>query len=54
MGLENPPVAGLNCNFVDEVYSVVNVPLVALTNTGYLVAFVLVSSCIDTFPPGAP
>ena len=52
--LENPPVDGLYCNLVDEVYSVVTLPLVALTNTGYLVAFVVVSSCNVTLPPGAP
>ena len=38
------PVEGLNWYLVELVYSVVKLPVVTLANSGYRVAFVVVSS----------
>ena len=38
------PVDGLNCRFVELTYSVVRLPVVTFANSGYRVAFVVVSS----------
>ena len=45
---DKTPVLGLNCSFVDETFSVVMLPVVALVNVRYRVALVVVSSTIET------
>jgi len=45
-GIEKMPLSGVYCSFVELVYSVATEPDVAAANSGYRVAFVVVSSLI--------
>ena len=54
MVADNVPVDGLNVSLVEETPIVALVPEVTSSNTGYLVAFVVVSSETVIEPPPPP
>jgi hypothetical protein len=51
---DSVPDEGLNCSFDEDTFTPDKVPDVALTNKGYLIAFVVVSSVIEPPLPVEP